>query len=25
MSNAGLGKHNPGEQSVVVMYSLPFR
>ena len=24
-SNAGIGKHNPGEQSVVLMYSLPLR
>ena len=22
-SNAGIGKHNPGEQSVVLMYSIP--
>jgi lipid A 3-O-deacylase len=25
MSNAGLGKHNPGEQEVLLMYSLPLR
>ena len=25
MSNAGIGKHNPGEQSVVLMYSIPMR
>ena len=24
-SNAGIGKHNPGEQSVVLMYSMPLR
>jgi hypothetical protein len=24
-SNAGIGKHNPGEQSVVLMYSVPIR
>jgi hypothetical protein len=24
-SNAGIGKHNPGEQAVVVMYSIPMR
>jgi len=24
ISNAGLGKHNPGEQEVLVMYSFPF-
>jgi len=24
-SNAGIGKHNPGEQSVVLMYSIPIR
>jgi len=24
-SNAGIGKHNPGEQSVVLMYSIPVR
>jgi hypothetical protein len=24
-SNAGIGKHNPGEQSVVLMYSMPIR
>lgn len=25
ISNAGLGKHNPGEQEVLLMYSFPFR
>ena len=24
-SNAGIGKHNPGEQSIVLMYSIPMR
>jgi len=24
-SNAGIGKRNPGEQSILVMYSVPFR
>ena len=24
-SNAGIGKNNPGEQSIVVMYSIPMR
>jgi hypothetical protein len=24
-SNAGIGKHNPGEQSVVLMYSIPWQ
>ena len=25
ISNAGLGKHNPGEQEILLMYSFPFR
>jgi hypothetical protein len=25
MSNAGLTRRNPGEQSIVVMYSIPMR
>jgi lipid A 3-O-deacylase len=25
MSNAGLGKHNPGEQEILLMYSFPLR
>ena len=25
ISNAGLGKHNPGEQEILLMYSVPLR